>query len=143
MAGHCMLVNLGDQAMSPARQQAPSTACCRCSARTHFGHRQPRRRAATRSAASSPLPIGSDSADQRLLDSLLGPDSATLDTRNASLIGQVNLGTQSWVSIGGTLARVRLIPTEQLRGGLPPEWNAGSLSLAAAAAISAARSPAR
>jgi len=77
---------------------------------------------------ASPL-IGNVSADRRLLDSLLGTDSATLDSRNASLIGQVNLGTQSWVSIGGTLARVRLIPTDQLHGGLPPEWGAGSLSL--------------
>ena len=92
-----------------------------------------RQRSAQRAkpAAASIAPIGGDAADQRLLDSLLGPGTATLDTRNASLIGQVSLGTQSWVSIGGTLARVRLIPTAQLRGGLPPEWNSGSLSLGA------------
>ena len=35
----------------------------------------------------------------------------------------------SYAAIGGTLARVRLIPTEQMHGGLPPEWDAGSLSL--------------
>ncbi len=52
-----------------------------------------------------------------------------MDSRNASLIGQVSLGTQSWVSIGGTLARVRLIPADQIRGGLPPEWDSGSLSV--------------
>jgi hypothetical protein len=74
--------------------------------------------------------IGPSPADRRLLNSLLGPgNSASLDQRNASLIGQISLGTQGWVSIGGTLAHIRLIPTEQLPGGLPPEWNSGSLKL--------------
>ena len=74
--------------------------------------------------------IGPSQADRRLLNSLLGPgNSASLDQRNASLIGQISLGTQGWVSIGGTLAHIRLIPTEQLPGGLPPEWNSGSLKL--------------
>ena len=74
--------------------------------------------------------IGPTPADRRLLNSLLGPgNNASLDQRNASLIGQISLGTQGWVSIGGTLARIRLIPTDQLPGGLPPEWNSGSLKL--------------
>ena len=125
MAGHCMLVNVGAQnagarnaingLVSVQRSRASVTAGLGIGRDTLSGN--------------SPL-IGNVSADRRLLDSLLGSDSATLDTRNASLIGQVNLGTQSWVSIGGTLARVRLIPTEQLHGGLPPEWGSGSLSLA-------------
>ncbi len=75
------------------------------------------------------LSLGKQSADRRLLESLLGPGAASLDRRNASLIGQISIGKQSWVNIGGTLARVRLIPTEQMHGGLPPEWDAGSLSL--------------
>jgi hypothetical protein len=125
MAGHCMLVNLGAQQNAPAKIN---------------GVAQLQRGRATVTGSlglgretlgpSSPLPLGNNAADRRLLDSLLGTNTATLDTRNASLIGQVNLGTQSWLSIGGTLARVRLIPTEQLRGGLPPEWGAGSLRLA-------------
>ena len=74
--------------------------------------------------------IGPTPADRRLLNSLIGPgNSASLDQRNASVIGQISLGTQGWVSIGGTLAHIRLIPTEQLPGGLPPEWNTGSLKL--------------
>jgi hypothetical protein len=125
LAGHCMLVNLGAQQNAPAKIN---------------GVAQLQRGRATVTGSlglgrdtlgpSSPLALGNSSADKRLLDSLLGPDSATLDTRNASLIGQINLGTQSWLSIGGTLARVRMIPTEQLRGTLPPEWGAGSLRLA-------------
>lgn len=127
MAGHCMLVNLGAQANAPSRSAINGLLQVQRARTTVTGSLGIGRDTL---GPSSPLQIGNSSADRRLLDSLLGPNSATLDTRNASLIGQVNLGTQSWVSIGGTLARVRLIPTEQLRGGLPPEWGAGSLSLA-------------
>jgi hypothetical protein len=130
MAGHCMLVNLADQGMSPVpgsksgvkgllqlqRSNALVTGSVGMARETRGG---------------AIAPLGGDAADRRLLDSLLGPGTASLDTRNASLIGQVSLGTQSWVSIGGTLARVRLIPAAELRGGLPPEWNSGSLSLGA------------
>ena len=71
------------------------------------------------------------SADRRLLNTLLGPGSAALDQRDASLVGQISLGSQGWISIGGTAARVRLITAAQLPGGLPPGWNTGSLSLGA------------
>ncbi|MEO8159930.1 MAG: hypothetical protein ABI588_00820 [Arenimonas sp.] len=128
MAGHCMLVNLGDQANAPAHSSLNGLLQLQRSRTTVTGTLGLGRDLL---GPGNPLPIGNAAADRRLLDSLLGPNSATLDSRNASLIGQVNLGTQSWVSIGGTLARVRLIPTEQLRGGLPPEWGAGSVSLAA------------
>ncbi len=84
-----------------------------------------------RETLDSRMPLlGPSPADRRLLNSLLGPgNSASLDQRNASLIGQISLGTQGWVSIGGTLAHIRLIPTDQLPGGLPPEWNSGSLKV--------------
>jgi hypothetical protein len=125
MAGHCMLVNLGAQQSAPARiNGVAQLQRGRTSLTGSVGI------ARDTLGPTSPLPFGSTSADKRLLDSLLGPNSATLDSRNASLIGQVKLGTQSWLSIGGTLARVRLIPAEQLHNGLPPEWGAGSLSLA-------------
>jgi hypothetical protein len=72
---------------------------------------------------------GSFAPDQRLLDSLLGPNAAAIDQRNASLVGQIDIGSQGWVSIGGTVARVRLIPASELPGGLPEEWNTSSLSV--------------
>ena len=123
LAGHCMLVNLGNQAggksvvnglLQMQRSNTLITGSLGVGRET---------------LGASSTAIGSSAADRRLLDSLLGSNTATLDTRNASLIGQVSLGTQSWLSIGGTLARVRLIPTDQIRGGLPPEWDSGSLSL--------------
>ena len=72
---------------------------------------------------------GSFSPDQRLLDTLLGPNAAGLDQRKAGLVGQIEVGSQGWVSIGGTLARVRLIPASELPAGLPEEWNTSSLSV--------------
>lgn len=124
MAGNCMLVNIG-----PSRNAGRGTV---------NGLLQLQRGKAsvtgglgigTEALGLGTSTVGKQAADRRLLESLLGADSASLDRRNASLIGQVSIGKQSWVSIGGTLARVRLIPTEQIHGGLPPEWDAGSLSL--------------
>jgi hypothetical protein len=74
---------------------------------------------------------GELSADERLLDTLLGPGVAALDQRNASLVGQIGIGSQGWIRVGGTLARVRLIPTSQLPAGLPPEWSTSSFTVGA------------
>jgi hypothetical protein len=126
MAGHCMLVNLGNPgALAPTKNAINGLLQVQRSKSLLTGSLGVGRE--TLGAVGTA--VGNSAADRRLLDSLLGPGTATLDTRNASLIGQVSLGTQSWVSIGGTLARVRLIPTAQLPGGLPPEWDSGSLSL--------------
>jgi hypothetical protein len=122
MAGHCMLVNLGAPAAGSRNMVNGLLQLQGRKTSVTGGLGLGQESAGATSAITS-------AADRRLLESLLGPGSASLDRRNASLIGQVNLGKQSWVSIGGQLARVRLIPTEQIRGGLPPEWEAGSLSL--------------
>jgi hypothetical protein len=74
---------------------------------------------------------GETSADQRLLDSLLGPGAAGIGQHDASLVGQVGIGSQGWIKVGGTLARVRLIPTSQLPDGLPAEWNTSTFSVGA------------
>lgn len=70
-------------------------------------------------------------ADRRLLSTLLGPDSALIDQRSASLVGQINVGSQGWLQIGGTMARIRVIPTAQLPRGLPAEWNTNRFSVGA------------
>lgn len=73
--------------------------------------------------------ISDQAADRRLLTALLGPGAASLDQRDASLIGQVALGNQGWLSIGGAMAHVRIIPASQLPAGFPAQWNKGSFSL--------------
>jgi hypothetical protein len=74
---------------------------------------------------------GELAADQRLLDTLLGPGAALVDQRNASLVGQIGIGSQGWIRVGGTLARARLIPASQLPEGLPAEWNTSSFTVGA------------
>jgi hypothetical protein len=127
MAGHCMLVNLGNQGLTqiPGKTAVNGLLQLQRSRASLTGSVGVGREILGANSST----IGNSAADRRLLNSLLGPDTATIDSHNASLIGQISLGTQSWVSIGGTLARVRLIPTDQIRGGLPPEWDSGSLSL--------------
>jgi hypothetical protein len=75
--------------------------------------------------------VGGAAADRRLLSTLLGPDSALIDQRSASLVGQINVGSQGWLQIGGTMARIRVIPTAQLPRGLPAEWNTSRFSVGA------------
>ena len=127
MAGHCMLVNLS----SRGRPQPSGRGALNGLFQIQRGN----------SSVTGSLGLGHDllgagatsvgesAADRRLIDTLLGPNTAALDSSSAGLVGRAALGTQSWVSIGGNLARVRLIPTDQIRGGLPPEWNTSSLSL--------------
>ena len=126
MAGQCMLVKLQPNAPIPGSKSAVSGVL---QAQRNRSLLTGSLGVGRETLGGNASPVGSLSADRRLLDSLLGSDSATVDSGKASLIGQVSLGTQSWVSIGGTLARVRLIPTSQLPGGLPPEWNTGTLSV--------------
>jgi hypothetical protein len=128
LAGHCMLADLnGSDRFAPG------------SSRNGAGVLQLKRGPAQLNAglglSSATLGDGigsiSDPAtDHRLLNSLLGP-GANVDERNASLVGQMSIGSQGWVSIGGTVARARLIPAGQLPGGLPQEWNKGSLNFSA------------
>jgi hypothetical protein len=97
MAGHCMLVDLGAQ--PGARNNVKGIVQAQRGRSTLTGAL-----ALGNDTLGFDGALGKSAADQRLLESLLGPGGATLDRRNASLIGQVSLGKQSWVSIGGTLA---------------------------------------
>ncbi len=129
LAGNCLLTNFS----SPAPQMLPGSRSA-ASGMLQLQHANATLTGSVgveRETLDSRMPlIGPTPSDRRLLNSLLGPgNNPSLDQRNASLIGQISLGTQGWVSIGGTLAHIRLIPTEQLPGGLPPEWNSGSLKL--------------
>lgn len=53
-----------------------------------------------------------------------------IEQEDIGLLGEIRVGESGWVSIGGTLARARIVPVSQLPGGLPPEWNSGSFSIA-------------
>ena len=59
----------------------------------------------------------------------LSLQGAEIEQEDIGLLGELKLGDSGWVSIGGTLARARIVPASQLPGGLPPQWNTGTLSL--------------
>jgi len=63
------------------------------------------------------------------LGGALALDGADIEQEDIGLLGELKLGDSGWISIGGTLARARVVPASQLPGGLPPQWNTGTLSL--------------
>jgi hypothetical protein len=55
---------------------------------------------------------------------------ATAQERGVSVNGQIPIGQQGWVTIGGSSAQVRVIPASQLPGStLPDEWRTNSITL--------------
>ncbi len=62
-------------------------------------------------------------------DLALALNGIEIEQEDIGLLGELKVGDSGWVSIGGTLARARIIPANQLPGGLPPQWNAGTLSV--------------
>jgi hypothetical protein len=70
------------------------------------------------------LPTGFDTAG-----TFSTATGSQLNQRYLGLDGSLRLGDQGWVSIGGTLAKARLIPSGQAAGQLPNEWNSGSISV--------------
>lgn len=126
LAGHCMLADFSGGPAPGSRRQSEGVLQLQRSglqldARLGVG---------SNTLGGSVGSISDAAADNRLLSLLLGP-GASIDQRHASLVGQMTIGSQGWVSIGGTLARARLIPAGQLPGGLPQQWNRGSLNLSA------------
>ena len=64
-----------------------------------------------------------------MLTQPLSLQGAEIEQEDIGLLGEMKVGDSGWVSIGGTLARARIVPANQLPGGLPPQWNTGTLSL--------------
>lgn len=62
-------------------------------------------------------------------DLMLSLRGTEYEQEDIGLLGELKVGETGWVSIGGTLARARIVPAAQLPGALPPEWNTGTLTL--------------
>jgi len=73
------------------------------------------------------LPTGFDPANQ--FSSTGAGSGGRVTQQYLGLNGSIELGNQGWVTIGGTVAKARLIPTSQLSGKPPSEWNSGAVSV--------------
>lgn len=130
LAQHCMVANLTP---NPAAPLALSQPGLRAEARLE-GERSALSASLglNRFEVESPLALPGTAlmagGDSNLMLSLNGPD---IEQEDIGLLGELKLGESGWVSIGGTLARARIVAPNQLPGGLPPQWNTGSLSLSA------------
>ncbi len=60
---------------------------------------------------------------------LLGLAGAGIEQQDIGLLGEMQVGETGWISIGGTLARARIVGTHQLPGGIRPSWNTGTIRL--------------
>jgi hypothetical protein len=56
-------------------------------------------------------------------------EQATVQQRGVSLNGQIPIGQQGWVNIGGATTQVRVITAAQLNNPLPDEWRSNSITL--------------
>jgi len=130
LAQHCMVANLTPNPAAPLALAQP-------------GLRAEARLEGDRSAVTANLGLNRFDIDAPVAlpgTPLLSPNSTNLmlslngteiEQEDIGLLGELKVGQSGWVSIGGTLARARIVSANQLPGGLPPQWNAGTLSLGA------------
>jgi hypothetical protein len=129
LAQHCMVANLSPNPAAPLALSQP-------------GLRAEARLEGDRSAISANLGLNRFDLDGPLAlpgaapvigasDLTLSLNGTEVQQEDIGLLGELKVGQSGWVSIGGTLARARIVSANQLPGGLPPQWNTGSLSLSA------------
>lgn len=130
LAEHCMVANLSPNPAAPLVPSRPA------------GLRAEARLEGDRSALSASLglnrfeldgPIALPGANPVIgaTDLTLSLNGTDVEQEDIGLLGEFKVGRSGWVSIGGTLARARIVSPNQLPGGLPPQWNTGSLSVGA------------
>lgn len=126
LAQHCLVAKLDGGPATPlalsqpgvraqARLEGERSAVTASIGLTRFDTDQPMQLPGTLAGTGQPLML-----------SLAG---AGIEQQDIALSGELQLGDSVWVSIGGTLARARVVPAQALPGGVTPRWNAGSLSV--------------
>ena len=127
LAQHCMLANLTPNPTLPLAYSRPGV---RAEARLETD-----RTAITASLGlnrfniETPLALPGATPGAGPSDLLLSLNGADVEQENIGLLSELKVGESGWVSIGGNLARARVVSAGQLPGGLRPEWNTGTLSL--------------
>lgn len=62
-------------------------------------------------------------------DLALALNGVEMTEEDIGLLGELKVGESGWISIGGTIARARIVPASQLPGGVPPHWNSGTFAV--------------
>jgi hypothetical protein len=127
LAKHCMVANLTPSPGAPLALSQPGVR-----AQTRF---EADRSALTASLGlnrydlDGPVTLPGATVGSGSTDLLLSLNGAEFEQEDVGLLGELKVGESGWVSIGGTLARARIVPANQLPGGVRPQWNTGTLSL--------------
>ncbi|MFY2763028.1 hypothetical protein [Arenimonas sp. MALMAid1274] len=127
LAQHCMVASL---APNPALPLALSRPGLRAETRIE-GERASLTASLglNRFDVETPLALPGSVRPASSSDLLLSLNGAEVDQEDIGLVGELKLGESGWVSIGGNLARARIVPASQLPGSVRPEWNSGTLTV--------------
>jgi hypothetical protein len=83
-----------------------------------------------RSSTDSLLPGTSLSLATPELAPLAGLPGVGFEQNDLGIVGDLKIGEQGWIRLGGSVARARLMPANSmLLGGVAPRWNARTLSV--------------
>lgn len=83
-----------------------------------------------RSGTDSLLPGTSLSLATPELAPLAGLPGVGFEQNDLGIVGDLKIGDQGWIRLGGSIARARLLPANSLPlGGVAPRWNSRTLSV--------------
>ncbi len=83
-----------------------------------------------RSGTDSLLPGTSLSLATPELAPLAGLPGVGFEQNDLGIVGDLKIGEQGWIRLGGSVARARLMPANSmLLGGVAPRWNSRTLSV--------------
>jgi hypothetical protein len=121
----CLVTQLGSRPASAVNGQLLAQASTRIgrSEWTGFG-------ATRRTGTDALLPGTSLSLNMPELAPLAGLPGVGIEQNDLGLVGELKLGEQGWIRVGGSVARARLMPASTaLAGSVAPRWNSRTLSV--------------
>lgn len=120
----CLVAELG-RPLAPASGQVIAHAGARIgrSEWSAFG-------AMRRDSTEGLLPGTSLSLHTPELSALAGLPGLGFEQNDLGIVGELRLGEQGWIRVGGSIARARLLPaSSMLPGTVSPRWNSRTLSV--------------
>jgi hypothetical protein len=121
---HCLVAQLGRPA-APVNGQLTAQASARIGRSEWTGFSSARR-----SATDSLLPGTTLSLHTPELAPLAGLPGLGFEQNDLGIVGELKIGEQGWIRLGGSVARARLLPaTSMLPGSVAPRWNSRTLSV--------------